>query len=86
LPTTLQDEIRRISSSVPDVARIEKCHARKSGLGLFVEIHVEVDGDLTVRRGHEIAHEVSNQLKASSLGVQHVTVHVEPALGPKSGA
>ena len=80
-PDPLQQEIRKLSSAVPGVVRIEKCRARKSGLGLFVEIHVEVDGDLTVRRGHEIAHEVTDHLKSSSLAIQHVVVHVEPAPG-----
>jgi cation diffusion facilitator family transporter len=80
VPNPLQKEIRALSSSVPGVVRIEKCRTRKSGLGLFVDIHVEVDGDLTVRRGHEIAHQVSDHLKASSLSVQDVVVHVEPAL------
>ena len=79
VPNTIQRDIREMSSSVPGVARIEKCRVRKSGLGLIVEIHVEVDGDLTVRRGHEIAHEVSDRLKSSSLSVQDVVVHVEPA-------
>jgi cation diffusion facilitator family transporter len=82
VPGQQQNEIRRISSTVPGVIRIEKCRIRKSGLGLFVDIHVEVDGDLTVRRGHEIAHEVSNCLKSSALAVQDVTVHIEPALTP----
>jgi hypothetical protein len=80
VPSDLQDEIRQTSSSVPGVVWIEKCRARKSGLGLLVEIHVEVDGDLTVRRGHEIGHAVSDHLKSSSLSIQHVVVHVEPAL------
>lgn len=79
VPNPLQKEICEISSSVPGVVRIEKCRTRKIGLGLFVEIHVEVDGDLTVRRGHEIAHEVSDHLKSSARSVQDVTVHVEPA-------
>ncbi len=79
-PDPLQKEIRELSSSVPGVVRIEKCRTRKSGLGLFVEIHVEVDGDLTVRRGHEIAHDVSDRLKSSSLSIQHVVVHIEPAM------
>jgi cation diffusion facilitator family transporter len=79
VPKPIQQEIRDLSASVPEVVRVEKCRMRKSGLGLFVEIHVEVDGDLTVRRGHEIAHDVSNLLKSSALAVQDVTVHVEPA-------
>ena len=84
-PDPLQKKIRELSSSVPGVVRIEKCRTRKSGLGLFVEIHVEVDGDLTVRHGHEIAHNVSDHLKASSMSVQHVVVHVEPAMEGTAG-
>lgn len=81
VPDTVQKEIRRLSASVPGVVGIEKCHTRKSGLGLLVEIHVEVDGDISVRRGHDIAHEVTDKLKTSSLSVQHVVVHLEPAAG-----
>jgi cation diffusion facilitator family transporter len=79
VPNPIQKHIRELASFVPGVVQIEKCRIRKSGLGLFVDIHVVVDGDLTVRRGHEIAHEVSRQLKASHLSVQDVVVHVEPA-------
>jgi cation diffusion facilitator family transporter len=78
-PESVQRRIRQISLEVAGVLRVEKCHTRKSGLGLLVEIHVEVDGDLSVRRGHEIAHEVTDLLKASPLSVQHVVVHIEPA-------
>jgi cation diffusion facilitator family transporter len=84
VPDPIQKEIRRLSSSVPGVVRIEKCRTRKSGLGLFVEIHVEVDGDLPVRRGHEIAHEVTNHLKSSAIPIQDVVVHVEPALAARA--
>lgn len=80
VPSPIQKEIREIAASVSGVVRVEKCRTRKSGLGLFVDIHVEVDGDLTVRRGHEIAHDVSNRLRSSSLSIQDVVVHVEPAL------
>jgi cation diffusion facilitator family transporter len=78
-PDALQQQIRALSAAVPGVVRIEKCRTRKSGLSLIVEIHIEVDGDLSVRRGHEIAHEVSNRLTASELSILHVIAHVEPA-------
>jgi len=84
-PDPLQQEIRTLSSAVPGVVRIEICRVCKSGPGIFVEIHVEVDGDLTLRRGHEIAHEVSDHLRASPLSVQHVAVHVESAPAPNRG-
>ena len=79
-PDTLQKEVRAIAASAPGVERIEKCIVRKSGLGLFVEIHVEVEATLTVARGHEIGHDVVARLKASALRIEHVVVHVEPAL------
>jgi cation diffusion facilitator family transporter len=79
LPEQVQREIRELSAAVPGVRRIEKCRTRKSGLSLIVEIHVEVDGNLSVRHGHEIGHRVSDRLRSSSLSIQHVIVHVEPA-------
>lgn len=78
-PDAVIKEIRGIAAAEPGVVRIEKCHARKSGLGLLVEIHVEVDGEISVRQGHAIAHGVSDRLKGSRLSIQHVIVHIEPA-------
>jgi len=71
--------VRDLSHGVTGVVRIEKCRIRKSGLGFLVDIHVEVDGDMPVRRGHQIAHEVSDRLRTSSLRVKDVLVHIEPA-------
>jgi cation diffusion facilitator family transporter len=78
-PAELQTKVREIASAVPDVVRIEKCWIRKSGIGLLVDIHVEVDANLTVARGHKIGHEVSARLKESDLRINHVLVHIEPA-------
>ena len=57
---------------------MDKCRVRKSGLSHLVDIHVRVDGDLTVREGHDIAHKVQDALLASSLRVSDVSVHIEP--------
>ncbi len=78
-PSEIEQKIRDIAASPPGVARVEKCRVRKSGLGYFIEIHVEVKGDMTVRDGHRIAHEVKDALMASELGVFDVLVHIEPA-------
>ena len=58
---------------------IEKCRVRRSGLALYIDLHVLVDGDLSVREGHDIAHLVKDALVESNLGVQDVTVHIEPS-------
>ena len=78
-PSEVEQGIRRIAASVPGTVRIEKCRVRKSGVGLLVEIHVEVEGDISVHRGHEIAHDVKNALLQSTLGVSDAVVHIEPA-------
>ena len=68
-----------LALSVSGVRALDKVRMRKSGLSYFVDIQVRVDGELTVRAGHDIAHAVKDALLAS---VRHrisdVTVHVEP--------
>jgi cation diffusion facilitator family transporter len=72
-------QVRELAAGVEGVAAIDKCRVRKSGLHLALDIHVVVDGDLTVRRGHEIAHLVKDRLLASRHRINDVTVHIEPA-------
>jgi cation diffusion facilitator family transporter len=74
----VEQRFREIAASPPGVARVEKCRVRKSGLGYFIEIHIEVAGDMPVRDGHRIAHEVKDALMGSDLGVFDVVVHIEP--------
>jgi cation diffusion facilitator family transporter len=78
-PPETEKQIRALSSQVAGVGQIEKCRVRKSGLVFFVEIHIVVDGDLPVRKGHDIAHHVEDVLLGSNLGIQDVTVHIEPS-------
>jgi cation diffusion facilitator family transporter len=82
LPDKVVDDIREIARRVNGVAGIDMCRVRKSGLGLWVDIHVEVHGDMTVREGHEIAHCVKDALVASKHHVMDAVVHIEPAVSP----
>ncbi len=79
VPAAVENEIRTIADGVQGVRAVEKCRVRKSGLDHLVDIHVCVDGELSVRAGHLIAHEVKNALLSSSLRITDVSVHVEPA-------
>lgn len=49
------------------------------GFDFFVDIHIEVDGDLSVKEGHRIAHLVKDAIMKSSLRIVNVLVHIEPA-------
>ena len=73
-----EEKIRGVAGAVAGVLGIEKCLIRKSGLRRLIDIHVEVNGDLSVREGHEIAHRVKDALLASEHGVADVLVHIEP--------
>jgi cation diffusion facilitator family transporter len=78
-PSETLDRIRAVAAAVPGVSGIDDCRARKSGLGWLVDIHVEVDGDMPVREGHRIAHEVKDALLASEASVLDALVHIEPS-------
>lgn len=71
--------VRSTAGAVEGVAEIEKCKIRKSGLAMFVDIHVVVDGGMSVRDGHTLSHEVKDRLMRDVAGIQDVLVHIEPA-------
>ena len=68
-----------VASSVPGVVEVEKCYARKMGLDYYVDLHVGVDGNISVHEGHEIAHRVKSAIQQSDSRVADVLVHIEPA-------
>jgi cation diffusion facilitator family transporter len=71
-------QIRELAANVNGVARVEKCFVRKAGHLFFVEMHVEVDPQMTVLRSHEIAHDVKDKIREAMPAVSDVLVHIEP--------
>jgi cation diffusion facilitator family transporter len=79
VPLAFENEVRAVALGVPGVAALDKCRVRKSGLSHLVDIQVRVDGNLSVRAGHDIAHAVKDALLASiPHAISDVTVHIEP--------
>ena len=72
------DAVRREAEAVPGVRGIEKLLVRKAGLEYLVDIHVEVDPELTVREGHAIGHAVKDRLLERMVTIKDVLVHIEP--------
>lgn len=72
-------QIRAAANSVPGALGVEKCFARRTGFKYHVDLHLEVNPDLTVRESHEIAAQVKAQVKKRLNWVADVLVHVEPA-------
>lgn len=78
-PAELRNDVVRLAGGVAGVAEIEKCRIRKAGLEYFVDIHVGVAGELTVREGHRIAHEVKDAIRTAQPAIADVLVHIEPS-------
>jgi cation diffusion facilitator family transporter len=74
----LMDDIRRVALKVPGALGVEKCFARKTGLRYHVDLHLEVNPDMTVRESHQIAQNVRSRIVEELNWVADVLVHVEP--------
>jgi len=71
-------ELDAIACTIPGVISSEKCQVRKVGFTYFVDIHIRVNGDLSVREGHALAHAVKAAIQAEKQNVYDVLIHVEP--------
>ncbi|MBP9120998.1 MAG: cation transporter [Ignavibacterium sp.] len=67
------------SLMVNGVVAIDKCFARKMGFQYYIDMHVIVDGNISVHKGHEISHEVKDKLVDSFQNISDVLIHIEPA-------
>jgi len=74
----LVTSIRRISLTVDGVIATEKCFIRKAGLKYHVDLHATVDGGISVKDGHTIAHHLKDTLRMELPQLGHVLIHIEP--------
>ncbi|MEY2492379.1 MAG: hypothetical protein QOH24_1330 [Verrucomicrobiota bacterium] len=73
------DLVRDAARSVPGVRDVEKCFVRKMGLSFYADLHIKVNGSISVRDGHRVAHEVKRAIQQTDARIADVLVHVEPA-------
>ncbi|MCH7947750.1 MAG: cation transporter [candidate division Zixibacteria bacterium] len=78
-PEDVEARVRSVANGVKGVVAVEKCRIRKSGVSYLVDIHVVVDGNMSVRDGHQIAHVVKDHLLQSPLSISDTIIHIEPA-------
>lgn len=74
----LEKEIAEQAVKVTGVLATEKCYIRKMGMKFYVDLHIIVDGDISVRDGHTIAHSVKQYLKSEMPTIGNILIHVEP--------
>lgn len=74
----LSERIAGIAAAQPEVVNVEKCLVRKMGNDYFVDMHLEVDPQMTVLKAHDVAHGVKDAVRRELPRVRDVLVHVEP--------
>ncbi len=74
----LIEKIRAVAGTISGVDGVEKCFVRKMGYQFFVDMHLEVDPQMTVENSHRIGHEVKNKVRAEIPSVRDVLIHIEP--------
>jgi divalent metal cation (Fe/Co/Zn/Cd) transporter len=78
--TWLPREIERIEELArlhPQIRNFHPIRTRRVGGQRQIDLHIQVPGDLSVREGHDIAHQLRDEIERE-LGAVHVIIHVEP--------
>lgn len=74
----IEIDIRSSAKAVDGVVALDKCKIRKMGFEYYVDLDVIVNGEITVRSGHQIAHEVKKSIRTKNPRVANVLIHIEP--------
>ena len=78
LPDAVEEEMLRIVGALPGVVNPHDLRTRRIGNHYAIELHILMDGDITLQEAHDKASEVEDLLRARYGEDTHVAVHVEP--------
>ncbi len=76
--TGLEELIREVAFGVEGVRGLDLCLVRKMGFDFYVDLHVVVDDDLSVKESHWLAHQVKDALMRANPRISDVLIHIEP--------
>ena len=78
LPDSVEDEILRLAGSVEGVSEPHDLRTRRIGNHYAIELHIYMDGDITLTQAHDKASEIEDLLRSHYGEETHIAVHVEP--------
>ena len=78
LPREVEDEILAIISAMPNVYKPHNLRTRRIGANIAIEVHIRVDGSMTVHDSHEISRDIEQALREKYGAQTAVAIHVEP--------
>jgi cation diffusion facilitator family transporter len=78
LPDAVEEEMLRLVGELPGVAEPHDLRTRRIGNHYAIELHILMDGDISLKEAHDKASEVEDLLRERYGADTHVAVHVEP--------
>ena len=78
LPKEVENQILSIISENPKVKEPHNLRTRRIGNDFAIEVHIRVDGDMSVREAHALTKEIERKLYQKYGNTTHVVIHVEP--------
>ena len=78
LPAEVEDEILKTILSFPGISSPHHLRTRRIGSYCAIEVHVRMDGSISLEEAHETATAVENKLKRQFGKGTLVSIHVEP--------
>ena len=78
LPHAVEEEILQIISSTPNVHKPHNLRTRRIGSDIAIEVHIRVEGSMTVYDSHEISKDIERALRERFGANTAVAIHIEP--------
>ncbi len=78
LPAAQRAHIRTLALEHPEAHGVHDLRTRRAGSDVFIELHLELSGDLSLEQAHAITHEVEQRIRAA-VPEADIMVHQEPA-------
>ena len=78
LPVETEDQMLEIIRGIPGVEDPHNLRTRRVGSRIVAEVHIRLDGGMTLAEAHEKATEVERRFKAQFGEQSHIIVHMEP--------
>lgn len=75
----IEEQVCNFAKTVEGVLDTEKCFIRKSGMTYYVDLHIIVDKNISVKEGHDIAHHLKSEVMEKMPDIANILIHVEPS-------
>ncbi len=78
LPADTEKEMLRLIADVPGVSDPHNLRTRRIGKLIAAEVHIRLDGQMTLEQAHEKASEVERRFRERFGAESHIIIHMEP--------